>query len=301
VNVVLALAPDFALILFGWVLSRWFAATVWQGIDRLSYYVLYPALIFHAAAARPVAPGDALLLGLAAAGVLSAGLALGLLTRRLRTDTPVNVGARLQNAYRFNTALGFVAIGVLPASAASVLAILVGCAIPLANVFAVIGLTRGQRMSRARLAGEVLTNPFLLASLAGLIVALSRGGLPGPVDAFSARLAQAALPLVLLSIGAALAGARLWPLDRQAVALHAIRLLALPAIVWATAAVFALQGVAVATVLLFAALPTASAAHVLAARYGADRAAVAVLVTQSSLLGLLSLPLWAIVAVGLVG
>jgi len=301
VNVALSLAPDFALIALGLLLARWFATGVWQGVDRLSYHVLYPALIFHAAASRPVAAGDVLVLGLAAAAVLATGLVLGLATRRLREGSAVDFGGRLQNAYRFNTALGFVVVGVLPAQATSVMAILVGCAIPLANVFAVIGLTRGQRMSGLRLLREVLTNPFLLASLAGLLVALFNHGLPVMVEAFSARLAGAALPLVLLSIGAALAGAKLWPLDRQAVAIHAIRLLVLPFAVWAMAMVLDLRGVPIASLLLFAALPTATAAHVLAARYGADRAAVALLVTQSSLLGLLTLPAWAVVAVGLAG
>ena len=298
-NVALALVPDFALIALGWLLSRWFAPSVWQGIDRLSYHVLYPALIFHAASARPVALDDVLLLGLSAAAVLSAGLLLGLTTRRLRPDTPLDFGGRLQNAYRFNTALGFVAIGVLPASAASVLAIVVGCAIPLANVFAVVGLTRGQRMSAWKLVREVSTNPFLLASLAGLAVAMSGVTMPAPLAGIAERLAGAALPLVLLSIGAALAGARLWPLDRQALALHTIRLLVLPLCTWSAAMLFELRGIEIATLLLFAALPTATAAHVLAARYGADRAAVALLVTQSSMLGLLTLPGWAVLAVGL--
>ena len=300
-NVAVALVPDFALIALGLLLSRWFAPGVWQGIDRLSYHVLYPALIFHAAAARPVAAADVFLLGLGTTAVLGTGLVLGLTTRRLRPGSALDFGARLQNTYRFNTALGFVVVGVLPASATSVMAILVGCAIPLANVFAVIGLTRGQSMSVGRLLREVVTNPFLIASLAGLVVALSNRGLPVMVEAFGARLAGAALPLVLLSIGAALAGARLWPVDRQAVAIHAIRLLVLPFAVWAVAMAFDLRGVAIATLLLFAALPTATAAHVLAARYGADRAAVALLVTQSSLLGLVTLPGWAMVAVGLAG
>lgn len=56
------------------------------------------------------------------------------------------------------------------------------------------------------------------------------------------------------------------------------------------------RGVTIATSLLFAATPTATAAHVLAASYGADRATVAIIVTQSSLLGLMTLPVWAFIA-----
>ena len=47
-----------------------------------------------------------------------------------------------------------------------------------------------------------------------------------------------------------------------------------------------------ATVVLYAALPTASSAYVLAARMGGDGGFVAGLVTVSTLLGMLSVPLW---------
>lgn len=43
---------------------------------------------------------------------------------------------------------------------------------------------------------------------------------------------------------------------------------------------------------LFAALPTASAAHVLAAGFGANRELVATLIAQSTLLSAATLPLW---------
>ena len=43
---------------------------------------------------------------------------------------------------------------------------------------------------------------------------------------------------------------------------------------------------------MFAALPTASAAHVLASAFGADRMRAATAVAQSTLLSALTLPLW---------
>ena len=45
-------------------------------------------------------------------------------------------------------------------------------------------------------------------------------------------------------------------------------------------------------VVLFAALPTASSSYVLAARMGGDGSFVAGLVTISTLLGMVSIPLW---------
>jgi predicted permease len=49
-------------------------------------------------------------------------------------------------------------------------------------------------------------------------------------------------------------------------------------------------------VVLFAALPTSAAAYVLAARMGGDGGFVAGIVTVSTLLGMLGIPLWLAIA-----
>ena len=58
------------------------------------------------------------------------------------------------------------------------------------------------------------------------------------------------------------------------------------------AKIFELGGPLIATLLVFAALPTASAAHVLASAFGADRERVATIIAQSTLLSGITLPLW---------
>ena len=302
------LLPDFAIIALGACIARLLSNDIWRGLDRLSFFVLYPALIFNAASSRAIDLGSVLTLGAAAAGVVTTGLVLGLCTRRFVTDSHANFGGALQNAFRFNTALGFVALEVLPPMSASAFAVIVGCAIPIVNVYAIASLTRGSGTSQYHTIREIAVNPFLLASLAGLAIAVSETTLPQTVSAFSNRLASAALPLVLLSLGAALAsGARqngwhsLLPKDAFSIAIHTIRLLIVPSLVLVTCLTLGLSGINAATVLIFAALPTATAAHVLAARYGANRARVATLVLQSSVLGLVTLPLWTTIALKIAG
>jgi len=296
----LALLPDFAVIALGALLAPLLAADGWRALDRLSYHVLYPALLFAAAASRPIRPEALLTIGGLGCAVVTLGFALALLAGRLGPAGRLERAGALQNAWRFNTALGFVAAGALPSGATGVLAILVGLAIPLANLYAVVLLARGQALTLGRLVREIALNPFLLASLAGVAVGLGGRPLPALPAAFVERLAEAALPLVLLSLGAALRATRCWPPSRFALALHAIRLVALPGVVWTIATLTGARGIVPATLLVFAALPTATAAHVLAARYGADRASVALVVMQSSLLGLLMLPLWSLLAARLV-
>lgn len=299
-NTLASLLPDFAIIALGALIGLRISEKGWQQIDALSYFLLYPALLFHAASQRPIEPRALLVIGLLACALVSIGFVLTLLAARLYPDAHRATRAGIsQNAWRFNTALGFVAVAALPPEAPGVLAIIVGVAIPVANLYAVTALTNGNLQSRTALLREIASNPFLLASLAGVLVGLSGRALPDLVDAFVSRLADAAIPIVMLSLGAALRQSRLWPPDAYSVAIATIKLLVLPTLVTLVALATGATGVLPATFLIFAALPTASGAHVLAARYGADRGRVAVTVMQSSALGILTLPLWTSVAVRL--
>jgi predicted permease len=70
-----------------------------------------------------------------------------------------------------------------------------------------------------------------------------------------------------------------------------IRHLILPLVAFGLTRLFALNAAETTVLLAFSALPTASSCYVLAARMGYDGAYVAGLVTLSTLLGMLSLPL----------
>jgi hypothetical protein len=65
----LLLLPDFALIVCGWGLCRYTALgrPVWEGAEKLVYYLLFPALLFSSILRYPLQPGA--LLSLAGAGV----------------------------------------------------------------------------------------------------------------------------------------------------------------------------------------------------------------------------------------
>ena len=70
-----------------------------------------------------------------------------------------------------------------------------------------------------------------------------------------------------------------------------IRHLVLPLVALGLAQLFELNATETTILLAFSALPTASSCYVLAARMGYDGAYVAGLVTLSTLLGMVSLPL----------
>lgn len=299
-HVLIALAPDLAIIVIGILAGPFLSARSWQLIDQICFYVLYPALLFVAASQRHIQPESLLLFGSLGCSVVTAGFLLALIVKRFddRRDS-VELSGLMQNAWRFNTALGFMAVGAFGQHAqvaSAILAVVVGIAIPLANLYAIVLLTRKQQISTQAIVREIALNPFLVASVAGVLVALTGTRLPAYPNALLGLLADIALPVVLLSLGAALRNATFWPPERFALALHCIKLFALPALVFGITKITGLSGTVPATLLVFAALPTASGAHVLAARYGANRSKVAMAVMQSNALSLITLPFWIMIS-----
>jgi predicted permease len=71
-----------------------------------------------------------------------------------------------------------------------------------------------------------------------------------------------------------------------------VKLLALPVAALGLARLMGLSGLYFDVALAFAALPTASSAYILAQRMGGDGRSVAWLISVSTLLAMLTLPLW---------
>lgn len=290
-TILLGLMPSFLLVALGGGLRNRLTQAAWQGLDKLNFEVLFPALIFVAAASRPIGFGDIVTIGPLVWSVMTLGLALGYLARRFGPTRFLDFAGCWQVAWRFNTALAFVAVETLSQPPLGALAVAVGLAIPLANVFAVTALSRDAE-SLWQTVGRVARNPFLLAALAGVVVGISGVSLPALLLAPLELLARAAIPLALVSVGATMNWGALARLDRFSGIIVGTKLLALPVFALGLTYALSLSPTVAATLVLFAAMPTASAAHVLAAGFGADRQWPATLVAQTTLLSAVTLPLW---------
>jgi malonate transporter and related proteins len=297
VSAALLLLPDFLLIAGGAVLRRvrGFDAGFWVGVERLVYYVLFPALLFRSLAAAPLAIGTA---GpLIATGLIFtlAAMALSALARPLFRLPHDVFAACFQCGFRFNTYIVLAVADRLGGGPGIALAsLLIGVLVPTVNVAAVSMLAHGRGVS---IGGELARNPLVLATAGGM--AWNVVGLPLP--ALPARLlellASAALPLGLLAVGAGLT------FERRALPLpalawfHAVKLLAMPAIAFAAARALALSPLETQVAITQAAVPTATSAYILAARMNGRGAPVALIVSSGTLLAAVTMPLW----LGLIG
>lgn len=293
VNYAQLLFPDFSLIVCGYLVCRYTALnrTVWEQVETLVYFFLFPVLLFHSIVRSPLDLG-------ATSTMISAGLLLGLGGIALAYSLPYlpwlgrhidrrDHAASAQVAFRFNS---FIALALAERLGGSeglqLIAVLIGTCVPLFNVAAVWPMARH---ARRNFGTELLRNPLILATTAGLAANLLGFTMPVWIEPTVTRIGGASLALGLMAAGAGMQFGHLSNAKSLSVAVLSIKHLVLPLVALGLAQALGLAPVQATILLAFSALPTASSAYVLAARMGYNGGYVAGLVTLSTLLGMVSL------------
>lgn len=290
-SIVTILFPDFALIFLGFLLVRYadWGQAFWGGLEKLIYYYLFPALLFYTTARTQfdfASTGKMLQVALL---TLLAGIALGWLGKPLFKAAPMVFESGVQTAFRFNSYLALAIASRLSGDKGTTLmALIIGFAVPICNVAAVHALARqGGGVLR-----EVLRNPLLLATAGGMAFNLLGFTLPEIAGATLSRMANASLALGLIAVGAGLRLSGLHASKGLASWFLGVKLLAMPAIGLALGLLWQLPPPQLQIAVAFCALPTASSAYVLATRMGGNGAFVAFLISSGTALSVLTLPLW---------
>jgi hypothetical protein len=286
------LVPDFALIALGFLLFRFggFGEVFWSGLERFVYYVLFPALLFGALARGGISFGVAS--GLIATAIVftAAGVVLGYLAKPLFAPPPMVFASGFQCAFRFNSYIGLAIMGGLHGlDGVAVFGLLLGVMIPLVNALAVWTLAQHGDAGVFR---ELMRNPLILSTLAGVVWAML--GLPLPAIAGTTLnfLGEAAMPIGLIAVGAGLRLEALTERKRLMAYLAAVKLVAVPAVAYFTARAFGLRGMYFDAALVLAALPTASSAYILATQMRGDGRLVASVITLNVVMAMATLPFW---------
>ncbi|TFV90897.1 AEC family transporter [Oxalobacteraceae bacterium OM1] len=285
------LFPDFALILLGFLLMRFanWGSEFWSGLEKLIYYVLFPALLFYSTARTPfdfAATGRMLQVAL---GGCVAGIALGWLAKPLFKTAPMMFESGVQTAFRFNSYIALAIASRLGGEqATSLMALIIGFAVPLCNMAAVHALVHRS----GGLLTELAKNPLLVATACGMGFNVLGWHLPEIASATLGRMANASIALGLIAVGAGLRLSGLHEAKGLAAYFLAVKLIALPAIGLLLSRWLGLPPLQQQIAVAFCALPTASSAYVLAARMGGNGPFVAFLISAGTVLSVGTLPVW---------
>jgi len=242
-------------------------------MSRLVFFVLSPSLLFTVLADADVHVLFSSLLAVSfitaiVACLLFAGIALLILRRKL----PEAVIGSLASGYVNANNIGIpVAVYVLGDPAYSAPVILLQLLVLAPIGLTILDITTNGRASFWRTITKPFSNPLIIGSALGTILAVTGFELPDAVMEPFRIIGAAAVPLVLIAFGMSLHGGRLLApgTDRRGVILaSAIKLAVMPVLAWLLARfVFGLEGEQLFAVVVLAGLPTAQNIFVYAQRY----------------------------------
>ena len=292
-----AIAPTLLLILTGFLLRRsgFFPEDVWPGLEKLTYFVLFPALLVRNLAVQDFAgvPWEAMLAVIAGTLAAAGAVLVAWHLVRRRVDGPTFTSI-FQGGVRFNS---YVALAVAQAffgrAGLQYGAVAIGMLIVIINLacvtaFAVWG--RHASGSLRLLARDIGTNPLILACVVGGVLGLTGIGLNGVVEESLDLVSRAALPVGLLAVGAVLQPRAIRGHLAATAQASAVQFVLKPAVAAWLVAATGLTGVAAGVLTIAFVTPAAPSAYILARQLGGNTELMASIITVQTVLAVLAMP-----------
>jgi predicted permease len=295
-DVLLSLIPVFSLIALGAGLRRFKLLTPegWSALERLTYFVLFPPLMFMSIIEGRFAGGEALALGLTLAATVATMGALMLTMRPILAKDGAQFSSVFQAGIRWN---GYVTLGVLAGlygdEGVALSAVGFATLVPMNNVMSVLVLSRYASAEPApfqRVVRSIITNPLIISTIVAIILVSAGVRVSKPVGETLNLLGDATVALGLICVGAALDISSMreakWPL----IAGTLLRLVVMPAVTVGLAYAIGLPSMVFQVAVVCAAAPVATSAYILSRQLGGDSKLMANIITLSTLLSLVTIP-----------
>ncbi|AJY47263.1 AEC family transporter [Martelella endophytica] len=290
--------PIFLTVALGVALKRLpiFDAGFWAGLNQLGYYVLFPALLFTTLSRSDfssLATGDIGVVAFGGVAVLTAiVLALWPLLKRAGLNKPAYTSV-FQTTTRWN---GFMALAIADKLAgaqgmAVVALIMTVNIVPLnvINVFVLVSFSE-ERSDLGMMIRKILTNPLIIAALAGIFFNLLSLPVYEPVFVAFDLIARSALGMGLVLVGAGLVLTDALKPKPVVLLPSVLKLIVFPVTVFTLARFLGITGTPLAMLVLSAGVPTAMNGYVLARQLGGDARLYSAVVTVQTILSFFTLP-----------
>jgi malonate transporter and related proteins len=298
-SVIFAIIPIFLLIALGGALKRsnFPGDAFWPLADKMTYFIFFPALLVdNLSSARLGSLDPTGMLGALLAVILLQAALVYLLRPLARVDGP-GFTSVFQGAVRFNTFVGLGAVAALEGGAGITLfAVAIALAIPVLNVLCVLTLARyGDHGQSTSFKGQVLflaKNPLIIACLIGIAMNAANISLPPGIAPMFKMLGSMAAPMGLLTVGAGLQWEAARSGGRAVLLACALKLAIYPLMLFGAAKLWGLGPLETKVMVLWGTMPTASASYILARQMGGDAPLAAAIVTASTILAFITVPIF---------
>ena len=301
-QIFLLVSPVFLLIILGNFLRRIKVPDVsfWEINDKLCYWVLIPALLFHYIS--QINLSSEMLYSYSI--IIYVGFFIAILTvlilGKLLGYPPERWTSILQGAVRQNAFIALAITGSLFGDEGlKIASIFMLIYVPSINIIIVTTMVMNFGQSKKNASNnefitvfvELSKNPFILAMIAGLIFSIIQSEKLKVIIDTSGLLGSAALPIMLLTIGAKIKVRDLALTITPIIISNFLKLLALPLIAFFVANYLGLSEIEVVVAVIFAAVPTAVSSHTLARQFGADDQLMTSIITTQVILSFITIPI----------
>ena len=301
-QIFLLVSPVFLLIILGNFLRRIKVPDIsfWEINDKLCYWVLIPALLFHYIS--QINLSSEMLYSYSI--IIYVGFFIAILTvlilGKLLGYPPERWTSILQGAVRQNAFIALAITGSLFGDEGlKIASIFMLIYVPSINIIIVTTMVMNFGQSKKNASKnefitvfvELSKNPFILAMITGLIFSIIQSEKLKVIIDTSGLLGSAALPIMLLTIGAKIKVRDLALTITPIIISNFLKLLALPLIAFFVANYLGLSEIEVVVAVIFAAVPTAVSSHTLARQFGADDQLMTSIITTQVILSFITIPI----------
>ncbi|MDW3194122.1 MAG: AEC family transporter [Cytophagales bacterium] len=302
--IIYSLLPIFSLIMMGFVFRKWKfpSDNFWVSADRLTYFVLLPALIIQKLAVADFSSSSVSQLYLVLCGsVVVMGmlaLALGSIFR-IRASSLTSV---FQGSIRPNTYVVLASATALYGSEGLALAVIpLAGVIPLVNILCILSFAYYVPNGKRTLGGvlkSIFQNPLVIACIIGICLNLTGIGLPFFTYDLFDILASAALPLGLISVGTGLRALEQRQTLIPIIIANICKLVLMPICAFLLLQYMGLDGLSLAVGTLFCTVPCAISSYILAGHLNGDQPLMASIITIETLVAFVTMPVLLAILLG---
>ena len=292
-----ALIPVLALILVGYILKRanFLPREAWSGMEKLTYFVLFPALLIRTLGNQSLAgvPWPSMLLVVVCTLMLAA-MALVFWHRIRSSVNGPTFTSIFQGGVRFNT---YIALAVAQAyfgvEGLALGAVAAGFMIVLINLLCIAAFAiwgKATYDGSATFIRDVFGNPLIVSCAIGWFLSLTEIGLPGSTEDILEIVGRAALPFGLLAVGAALKPEAIRGHLRAILTASLVQFGLKPLTVILFVSTIGLAGIPAGVLIVSFMTPTAPSAYILARQLGGDIETMSSIITFQTILAFLVMP-----------
>lgn len=288
-NIIEALLPIFLLIVLGYFFKRikFPNEQFWVSSDKFTYYVLFPSLLVYklsTASLDDINSFNFVAAAFLTVVILSVFLMFFNAFKKFKGDSFTSI---YQGTVRFNTYVFLALVDAIFGDVGLILAaILMTFMIPLLNIFCIAIFSfyaSSQKVTLKSFLLSIAKNPLIVACVLGASINYFGISIFVPIENTLGILSKAALPLGLLSVGVGLHLSHIKEAKLELVLAIVVKLVVFPFVMYFVAKALGVSGVALLVLVVFASMPTASSAYILARQLGGDLKLMSSIITMQTL------------------